>query len=510
MEELVVLRGIVKRFPGVLANDHVDFTLKRGEVHALLGENGAGKTTLMNILYGLYRPDEGEIYVRGRKVEIRSPKDAIRLGIGMVHQNFRLIPTHTVIENIILGLKEAGFILNFKKLENDIRRLAESYGWRIDPSAKVWQLSAGEKQQVELLKILYRRADILILDEPTSVLTPQESKALFSALRKMAAEGKGVIFITHKLDEVMAVSDRVTVMRRGQVVVTKNTRDTNPTELANYMVGRPVVFTVKKERIQPGEEVAVIRDLKALSDKGIPALKGVNLTIRKSEIVGIAGVSGNGQVELAEVITGLRKAVAGKVVIGGVDVTNRSPKEIMELGVAYIPPESLRWGLVPNMRVLDNLFLKAYRYPPFSNKIAINWKKIYEKADELIKKFEIVTPSPFTKTRALSGGNLQRLILARELSGLIGGGVPKLIVAAYPTKGLDVGATEFVHKTLLKYRRMGSGILLISEDLEEILMLSDKIAVMFDGRIVGEFEAGEADVEKIGLLMAGAEVKAAA
>ena len=507
-EFLVEMRGIVKRFPGVLANDHVNFNLKRGEVHALLGENGAGKTTLMNILYGLYRADEGEIYVRGEKVKIRSPRDAIKLGIGMVHQNFRLIPTHTVIENIVLGLKEVGFIINSKKLGQEIRELASSYGWRIDPNAKVWQLSAGEKQQVEVLKALYRRAEILILDEPTSVLTPQETRALFNAIRRMAEEGRGVIFITHKLDEAMQVSDRVTVMRKGRVVITKNTSDTNRAELANYMIGRPVIFTIRRKPIQPGREILELKDVYAMSDKGTLALRGVNLRIRKNEIVGIAGIAGNGQIELAEVITGLRKVVKGRVLINDVDATNKSPREIMELGVAYIPPENLRWGLVANLRVVDNLFLKAYRYPPYSNRVMINWKRIYDMADRLIKKFGIVTPSKFARTRALSGGNLQRLVLARELSGIVGG-IPDLIVAAYPTKGLDVAAAEFVRKTLLRYREMGSGILLISEDLEEILMLSDRIDVMFDGRIVGEFKAGEADIEKMGLLMAGVRVETA-
>ena len=506
---LVMMKGIVKRFPGVVANDHVDFELRQGEVHALLGENGAGKTTLMNILYGLYKPDEGEIYVKGRRVEIKSPKEAIKLGVGMVHQNFRLIPTHTVLENIVLGLKEAGFIIRYKNLEEEIKRLSESYGWKIDPRAKVWQLSAGEKQQVEILKTLYRRADILILDEPTSVLAPQETRALFNAIRRMASEGKGIIFITHKLDEAMQVSDRVTVMRKGRVVITKNTSETNPTELANYMVGRPVIFAVEKKPLPPGKEVAILRNVHALSDKGVPALNGVNLVIRRNEILGLAGVTGNGQIELVEVITGLRKVTKGKVIIDGVDVTNRSPREIMELGVAYIPPENLRWGLVASLPVVDNLFLKAYRYPPYSNKITIDWKRVYGKARELIEEFGVVTPSPFIRARALSGGNLQRLVLARELSGLIGGGVPKLIVAAYPTKGLDVGATEFVHKTLLKYREKGSGILLVSEDLEEILRISDRVAVIFNGRIVGEFKAEEADIERIGLLMAGAEAQAA-
>jgi len=508
LEDLVVLRGIVKRFPGVVANDHVDFTLKRGEVHALLGENGAGKTTLMNVLYGLYKPNEGEIYVKNKRVHLKSPKDAIELGIGMVHQNFRLIESHTVLENIILGAKDLEFKIDFERHEEKIKRLAEVYGWKIDPRMKVWQLSAGEKQQVELLKILYRGADILILDEPTSVLTPQETRRLFKALRRMASEGKGIIFITHKLNEVMEVSDRVTVMRRGKVIITKNTAETSPVELANYMVGRPVILKIEKAESKPGPEIAKLIDLEALSDKGVLALRKVNLTIRKGEIVGIAGVSGNGQVELAEVMIGLRKATKGKVMIDGVDVTNKNVKEIIELGVAYIPPESTRWGIVKDLRIADNLFLKAYRYPPYSNKLLLNWKKIFEETEKLVKEFEIMTSSIFAKARSLSGGNLQRLILARELSGLIGGGAPKLIIAAYPTKGLDVGATEFVHKTLLRYRELGSGILFISEDLDEILMLSDRIAVMLEGRITGVLSREEANVEKIGLLMSKAVAQA--
>ncbi len=504
MTNLVVLKGIVKRFPGVLANDHVDFTLKPGEVHALLGENGAGKTTLMNILYGLYKPDEGEIYVKGKRVELRSPRDAIELGIGMVHQNFRLIESHTVLENIILGAKNLEFKIDFAKHEKEIIQLAESYGWRIDPNAKVWQLSAGEKQQVELLKILYRGADILILDEPTSVLTPHETRMLFKALRRMASEGKGIIFITHKLNEVMEVSDRVTVMRKGKVVVTKNTSETNPIELANYMIGRSVIFNPERSEAPRGREVAKVIDLEALSDKGVPALQKVNLTIRSGEILGIAGVSGNGQIELAEVMVGLRKATNGKVIIDGVDVTNKSTKEIIELGVAYIPPESVKWGILPEMRIVDNLFLKAYRYPPYSSKLSLNWRKMFEEAEKLVKEFGIVTPSIFAKARSLSGGNIQRLVLARELSGLIGGSVPKLIIAAYPTKGLDVGAANFVHQTLLKYKRLGSGILFISEDLDEIMMLSDRIAVMLEGRITGLLSREEANVEKIGLLMSKA------
>jgi simple sugar transport system ATP-binding protein len=507
LEKLVELRGIVKRFPGVVANDRVDFELRRGEVHALLGENGAGKTTLMNILYGLYKPDEGEIYVRGRRVELKSPKDAISLGIGMVHQNFRLVESHTVLENIILGLGEDKLRIDFEKHRRRIMELAERYGWRIDPMARIWQLSAGEKQQVELLKILYRGAEILILDEPTSVLTVQETRRLFEALRRMAREGKGIIFITHKLNEVMEVSDRVTVMRKGRVVITKETRETTKAELANYMIGRPIVFGQKKVSAKLGSIVLKVIDLKVLGDRGYPAINGVSLEVRRGEILGIAGVSGNGQVELAEAIAGLRRPLAGRILLNGVDVTGMDAGKMIELGVAYIPPEGNKLGIVPGFRVVDNLFLKAYRYPPYSNNLLLNWGKMLEKAQELIEEFGIVTPSALSRTSSLSGGNIQRLILARELSGIVGG-IPRLIVAAYPTKGLDIGATEFVHDLLLRYKEMGSGIIFISEDLEELLLLSDRIAVISGGRIRGVLAREEADAEKIGLLMSEAVIQA--
>ncbi|MEM1976982.1 MAG: ABC transporter ATP-binding protein [Nitrososphaerota archaeon] len=507
LETLVELRGIVKKFPGVLANDRVDFELRRGEVHALLGENGAGKTTLMNILYGLYRPDEGEIYIRGRRVELRSPRDAISLGIGMVHQNFKLVESHTVLENIILGLRENGLRIDFESHRRRITELAERYGWRIDPMARIWQLSAGEKQQVELLKILYRGAEILILDEPTSVLTVQETRRLFEALRRMAAEGKGVIFITHKLNEVMEVSDRVTVMRKGKVIITKDTRETTKMELANYMIGRQIIFGRREASAKPGAVVLKILDLKVLGDRGYPAVNGVSLEVRRGEILGVAGVSGNGQVELAEAIAGLRKPMAGRILLNGVDATGMDAGKMIELGVAYIPPEGNKLGIVPEFRVVDNLFLKAYRYPPYSNKILLNWRRMLGKARELVEEFGVVTPSVLSKAKSLSGGNIQRLILARELSGIVGG-APRLIVAAYPTKGLDVGATEFVHDLLMRYKEMGSGIIFISEDLEELLLLSDRIAVMSGGRIRGVLAREEADAEKIGLLMSEAAIQA--
>lgn len=500
---LVRMVGIVKRFPGVVANDHVDFELKKGEVHALLGENGAGKTTLMNILYGLYRPDKGRIFIKGREITYHSPKDSIKMGIGMVHQHLKLILPHTVAENIILGLKEPRFRLDLKRAEERIRQLAEKYGWKIDPRAKVWQLSVGERQQVEILKLIYRNADILIMDEPTSVLTPQETKQLFESLRKMAGEGRGVIYITHKLDEVFAVCDRVTVMRKGKVVATKKVSETSKQELANLMVGRPVLFRIEKRDIKPDKVVLELKDVKAYSDRGFLALNGLSLTVRGHEIVGIAGVAGNGQKELAEVIGGLRKVVSGRVIIDGKDITNAPPKRVLEEGVAFIPEDRLGMGTVPNLTVAENLILRAYRYRPFSNRIFLNFKEINTHANRLIKEFDIAAPRRDLKAKFLSGGNLQKVVLARELSGLPGVKRPKLILAVHPTRGLDVGATEYVRNALVKYRDLGSGVLLISEDLEEIMSVSDRIAVIYEGRIVGIVNQKEANIEEIGLMMAG-------
>ncbi len=506
-KELVRMENIVKRFPGVVANDHVNFELKRGEIHALLGENGAGKTTLMNILYGLYSLDEGRIIVKGKDITYHSPKDSIKLGIGMVHQNLKLIPSHTVTENIILGLDRPKFFLNLKEAERRVKELAEKYGWRIDPKAKIWQLSVGEKQQVEILKLLYRNADILIMDEPTSVLTPQETKQLFSSLRKMAKEGRGIIYITHKLDEVFAVCDRVTVMRKGRVVATKPVSETTKEELARLMVGRPVLFRIEKREKPPGEIILELRNVRALNDKGLLALKGISLNVRRHEILGIAGVAGNGQRELAEVITGLRKVISGKVIIDGRDVTNKSPRKILEEGVAFIPEERIGTGVVPNLTVAENLILRTYRYKPFSNRIFLNFKSIFKHVDELIKRFDIVTPDRNLKAKFLSGGNIQRVVIARELTGMPNQGLPKLIVAVHPTRGLDVGATEYVRNALIRCRNAGSAILLISEDLEEIMSMSDRIAVIYEGEIMGVLPQTQAKVEDIGLMMGGVPLK---
>ena len=514
MAERLEMRGIVKCFPGVVANDGIDFDARAGEIHALLGENGAGKTTLMRILYGIYRPDAGEIYLDGRKVRVRSPREALSLGIGMVHQHFRLVPTLTVEENVILGLRSG---LNpfprLGRVRERIGAIARDYGLEVDPQAKVFELSVGEQQRVEILKALYRRVQILIMDEPTSVLTPQEVERLFSTLRSLVEAGLTVIFITHKLDEVLRVSDRVTVLRRGRVVTTLPTAEADKPSLARMMVGREVVFrsrlergptgTRNRTRNRKGENLLEVRDLRALNDRGLLAIRDLSFDLSSGEILGVAGVAGNGQRELVEVLTGLRKATHGRVIIFGRDMTNRSPREIAASGVAHIPEERLRRGLVPGMSVAENLVLKDYCVPPFSRGPfgLLDRRAIIAHAEGAIKEYQIMTPSYNTPAKLLSGGNIQRLILARELSGS-----PRLIIAAHPTYGLDVGATEQIRGLLLEQRDHGAGVLLISEDLEEILSLSDRILVLFAGRAMGLLKAGEAEPEELGLLMAGAGV----
>jgi len=499
---LVKMQGITKRFPGVLANDHIDLEVQAGQVQALLGENGAGKTTLMNILSGLYQADEGEITIGGQRANLQSPRDAIALGIGMVHQHFMLVEPQTVTENVILGLKTPPFFLDMARIEHRIAEFSRQYGLQVDPRARIWQLSVGEQQRVEILKMLYRGVDILIMDEPTSVLTPQEVEELFITLRRMADEGKAIIFISHKLDEVMAISDRITVLRSGRVVATVNTGQTTKEELARMMVGREVLFRVEKEPIEAGEVVLEVRNLRALNDKGLQALKNVSFAIRQGEILGIAGVAGNGQRELAEVVTGLRKTTEGCVFIAGCDLTNCSPRRVIREQVSHVPEDRLGMGLVPNLAVSDNVILKSYRDPPLARGPFLDRLSITRFAARLIEAFSIATPSQETPVKLLSGGNLQRTILAREIS--VG---PRLMVAVHPTRGLDVGATESVCNLLLKQREEGAAILLISEDLDELLTLSDRIAVMYEGEIMGVVDAEEADVEEIGLMMAGTKVQ---
>lgn len=497
---ILELRNITKRFPGVLANDHVNFNIKAGEVHALLGENGAGKTTLMNIIYGLYQPDEGEIYLRGEKVVISSPLDAIRLGIGMVHQRFKLVPSLSVTENIILGLREGGITGRKKKVVEKIYQLSEKFSLEVDPHALIWQLSAGEKQRVEILKMLYRDAQVLVLDEPTSILTPSESEQLSRLIRRMANEELAVVpFITHKLPEVTATSDRVTVLRRGKVVEEIKTDLTTPRELARKMVGKSILFNLIKPEVTFGRPVLEITDLHVLNNKGFPALNGISLTIREGEILGIAGVAGNGQTELAEVIAGLRAAESGKVSLLGEDITKLSTRKRIEKGIGHIPEEFMM-GVVPDFSVADNLVLDKYFETPFTHRWGFNRKAVDRFAEELIPKYNIRTPSKDTPAIHLSGGNLQKLILAREISH-----DPRVLITNLPTHGLDVGATEFIQNQLLALKLKKCAILLISEDLDEILSVSDRIAVLYEGRLTGIIPAAEAKKDKIGALMAGME-----
>ncbi len=499
-EKLAVeMRGITKHFPGVLANDCVDLEVKPGEVLALLGENGAGKSTLMNVLCGLYHPDDGEIYLHGDRAVFNSPRDAIKQGIGMVHQHFKLVKTHTVAENVTLGMEEPRFRLNIAETERQVTDLAAQYGLQVDPKSSVWQLSVGEQQRVEILKMLYRGAKILILDEPTAVLTPQEVDEFFVTLRKMTADGRALIFISHKLDEVMAISNRVTVMRKGRVIDTVKTADTSPRELARLMVGREVLFRLDKKVIPQGEVILELNRVCAQNDKGLAALKNASLQIRKGEILGIAGVAGNGQRELAEVITGLREVTNGKVFIKDGDVTNNPPRHIIKQGVSYVPGDRLGRGLAGNLPVTDNIALKGYRAAPLARGPFLDLTAIRNFVKKLIEQFAIDTPTPQTPVRLLSGGNLQKTILAREISA-----EPDLLVAVHPTRGVDIGATESVRKLLLEQRAEGAAILLISEDLDELLGLSDRVAVIYEGEIQGVVNAELANVDEIGLMMAGA------
>lgn len=497
IETVVSMQGIVKAFPGVLANDKVDFNLFKGEIHALLGENGAGKSTLMNILTGLYKPDSGFIFINGKKVSFSSPNQAIAAGIGMVHQHFMLVPTLSVTENVLLGLKEPRFNLNIAKFEDRIKELGNSMGLPIEPAAKVWQLSVGEQQRVELIKMLYRGAEILILDEPTAVLAPQEIETFFKTLRKMTSLGKSIVFISHKLNEVLKIADRVTVMRRGKITAAgKDPGGMSIRDLAKLMVGREVAFDISKKTITPGEIAISIENIECENDKGLPALRGVNLYVRHGEIVGLAGVAGNGQQELAEVITGLRKCTKGKIVLHNKDVTNNNPHSNIKNGISHIPEDRHSVGTAPNLSLTDNLIMKSYTQSPISTGWSINQIAAEKFANELRIAYEILSPTIKTPVRLLSGGNLQRVILAREISSN-----PAFMVAIQPTRGLDVGAIEGVQRLLLLQRETGAGVLLVSEELEELFALSDRIYVIYEGKIMGEVL--DKDIDKIGLMMTG-------
>jgi len=491
--------NITKKFPGTLANDGINFSVGKGEIHALLGENGAGKSTLMNILYGLYQPDEGEIHLRGKKVKIFSPKDSINLGIGMVHQHFMLIPTLTVAENIAL-IEKTGLnpVLNLKKIRKKLLEISK-IGLEVDPDACIWQLSVGEQQRVEILKALYHGAELLILDEPTAVLTPAECEGFFEIIRSLSENGHSIVFITHKLKEVMEISHRVTVLRDGKKIATVNTEETNEKKLAKMMVGREILIDVSKEPLRSDSEKAVeIENLSAFDDRGLKALKEISFSIRRGEIYGIAGVDGNGQRELAEVICGLRKASGGKVTLNNSIITGLSPEKLIKEKISHIPEDRKTTGAIMNFTLFENALLGYFSSPPFSSGIWLNYGKAGEFAGELIENYNIKTTGRGAKASSLSGGNLQKLIIARELHR-----EPAFIVAVHPTRGLDLGAIEYVHKTLLAERDRGTAILLISTDLNEILQLSDTVGVIYKGEIAGEFPADRTEVEEIGLLMAG-------
>jgi simple sugar transport system ATP-binding protein len=495
------MRGIVKRFPGVVANDGVDFQAAAGEVHALLGENGAGKSTLSNILTGLYRPDEGEILLYGRKAEFQGPRDALDAGICMVHQHFRLVEPLTVAENVVLGDHRGEgrtFRLHRRRIERHVAELSTRYGLAVDPDARIWQLSLGEQQRVEILKALYREARILILDEPTAVLTPQEADVLFETLREMAGEGRTVIFISHKLHEVKAVADRVTVLRGGRSIATVPVAEATPRSLAALMVGRELGGGAQPADREPGEPVLELDGVWAQGDRGAAAVRDVSLVVRAGEIVAVAGVAGNGQRELAETIAGRRAPTKGALRVGGRSPRPGDPRAAIAAGVAYVPEDRLGTGVAPSLSVASNLVLKSYRERYVSRGPLLRLRRIRDRAVELIHHYRIAAPGPTVPARLLSGGNLQKVVLAREFSGR-----PRLVVAASPTRGLDVGAIEAVHAYLRDAASGGIGVLLLSEDLDEILTLADRVVVMYEGAIVGELPARGAPVEEIGLLMAG-------
>ena len=494
----VEMKDVVVRFPGVLANDHVNLTLKQGEIHALLGENGAGKSTLMNALAGLYKPASGVVKIYGETVSFNSPRDAIAKGIGMVHQHFMLVPTQTVTENILLGLNKPRFFVNLAEYDKKILALQDQFGLRVDPTVKIWQLSVGEQQRVEILKTLYRGANILILDEPTAVLAPQEIDELMNTMRSMVEQGKSIIFISHKLHEVTAVADRLTVLRKGVataegISVEGITRE----KLAELMVGRKVIFRVQKKQQQPGDVVLSVNGVSAENNKGLAALKKLSLQVRSGEILGIAGVAGNGQSELAEVITGLRPCT-GEITINGEEVSNHPPSKAINLGVAHIPEDRTGVGSAPNMTITENTIMKNYCDDPIGNGWSINFTCAHDYARGLKDKYDILAPNVRTMARKLSGGNLQKVILAREISA-----APKMMVAMQPTRGLDVGAIEAIQRLLLEQRETGTAILLISEELEELLSLSDRIAVIYEGEIMGMVDAKDANINEIGLMMTG-------
>ena len=491
---------LTKQFGSVVANDGVDFTLRKAEIHCLLGENGAGKSTLAECLYGYYHPESGEIHHKGRAVSLSSPSDAINLGIGMVHQHFILIEPLSVVENIIIGTKMKSTLLNLAQAERKIQDLCDQYGVQLNLKAKIWQLSVGEQQWVEILKALYVGCEILILDEPTAVLTPQETERMFGVLRQMKSQGLSIILITHKLGEVMDISDRVTVLRKGKRINTVDTRDVTKEDLARMMVGRSVIFRVHKDALEPGEVVLEAQGLRALSDMGQEMLRGIDLAVHSREILAIAGVAGNGQRELFETLIGARKATAGRVLLRGEDITGLPPRKRLLKGLAHVPEDRIRMGLIPEFSIAENLILGNQRLAPFRKGLGIDDGQVQKFAKESVETFEIATPSIRQRTRFLSGGNQQKVILARELHQR-----PQAFLVHQPTRGLDVGVIEYVHQQILALRSSGAAILLMSEDLSEIFSLADRILVMYRGAIMGAFPADETRLDEIGCLMAGFE-----
>lgn len=507
-EVVLEAKGITKKFPGVLANDNVDFDLRKGEIHALLGENGAGKSTLMNVLYGLYQPDSGEVTVEGNLMQLNSSRDAIHHGIGMVHQHFMLIPVFTVTENIMLGAEtdhralpnENPLVkLDRSQVAKKVRDLSHQYGLDVDPEATVGDLPVGVQQRVEIVKALYRKAKILILDEPTAVLTPQEADDLFRIMRELTEMGVSIIFITHKLKEVLKIASRITVMRAGRVVGTTTPKESNEQSLAEMMVGREVILTVQKKPAKPAEEVLKVTDLNVKDIRGLESVRGVSFDVRAGEVLGIAGVQGNGQTELAEALTGLRHIESGHFSLSGRDLTGKPPRPITATGLAHIPEDRQRHGLVLSYTIADNMILCDYYQPRFSKGVVIQQNLVDANAQKLIKEFDVRTPSAFVAAGKLSGGNQQKVIVARELSRPV-----KLLIASQPTRGLDVGSIEYIHKEIIAMRDRGVGVLLISAELDEIMSLSDRIAVMYRGEIVASVDRKDATREQLGLWMAGA------
>ncbi len=500
MTTVLELRGITKTFPGVLANDNVNLTLEQGEIHALLGENGAGKTTLMNILYGLYKPDKGEILVKGQKVDIQDPNDAIARGIGMVHQHFMLIPVMTVTENVMLGIEPThnGIFLDKAKVTKHIREISKQYGLEVDPDAYIKDLPVGIQQRVEIIKVLYRQADVLILDEPTAVLTPQEVEGLFKILQTLIDAGKSIIFITHKLKEVMAVADRITVLRLGRTAGTVSPKVVTPEKLATMMVGREVNLVVRKKLSQPQGPALKVKDLFVRDERKNMVVNGVTFDVRKGEVLGVAGVQGNGQTELVYALTGLLPSESGEMILLGKPVRHTSPRTIIERGVAHIPEDRQKHGLLLSFPLYDNFVLCNYYLPPFARGLSLQQKVIIENGEKLIKQFDVRTPNVYVNTSTLSGGNQQKVIVGREFSRPI-----ELLIASQPTRGLDVGSIEYIHSRIIEKRDEGTAVLLVSSELDEILALSDRIAVMYRGQIVEIVDAAKTSKEYIGLLMAG-------